>query len=129
MASINNKHLVGLGGESLAAQFLISHNYSILEKNWRSGHLEIDIIASQNNTLHFVEVKTRTLSAQSSITDFSPEAAMTPAKAARIMSAAQQYINIHNFQGETSLDLLAIILDTHGQCRSIQHYTDLQWSF
>jgi putative endonuclease len=43
--------------EARAAEFLISQGYMIRERNWRTGHLEIDLIAVHNNTLVFVEVK------------------------------------------------------------------------
>ena len=49
----------GKKGEDLAAAYLESLNFSILHRNWRYSRYEIDIIASQNNILHFIEVKTR----------------------------------------------------------------------
>lgn len=56
---MNNKEK-GKLGEDLAAKFLEEKNYEILERNWRYGQFgEIDIIAKDNNTLVFVEVKTR----------------------------------------------------------------------
>jgi putative endonuclease len=38
--------------------------HTILERNWRSGHLEIDIISFDKDGTHFVEVKTRSRSIQ-----------------------------------------------------------------
>jgi len=49
----------GAQGEALASQFLIEQGYQILARNWRHHHLEVDIIASKNDWLHIVEVKTR----------------------------------------------------------------------
>ena len=46
-------------GENLAAEYLIKNGFDILTKNWRYKHLEIDIIASKDQQLHIVEVKTR----------------------------------------------------------------------
>ena len=50
---------LGKYGEQLAADFLANRGFSILHKNWRHGHREIDIIAVKDKTLHFIEVKTR----------------------------------------------------------------------
>ena len=49
----------GIAGEEIAVEFLLKKGYHILEKNWRHQHLEIDIIASIDNTLVVVEVKLR----------------------------------------------------------------------
>jgi putative endonuclease len=50
---------VGKIGESLARGHLEKAGYTILEKNYRFGHGEIDIIAQQDNMLIFIEVKTK----------------------------------------------------------------------
>lgn len=50
---------LGNEGEQMAQQFLITSGYTILEINWRTSRLEIDIIALKNNELHIIEVKTR----------------------------------------------------------------------
>lgn len=49
----------GANGEAMASQYLINNGFQILERNWRHHHLEVDIIASRNELLHIVEVKTR----------------------------------------------------------------------
>lgn len=50
---------LGKTGEDLALDFLKSHNFSVLEKNFRSKFGEIDIIAKKNDSIYFIEVKTR----------------------------------------------------------------------
>jgi len=49
----------GRKGESLAEKYLISIGFKILEKNWRWRKCEIDLIAIHNETIVFIEVKTR----------------------------------------------------------------------
>ena len=49
----------GFLGENKAADYLLGMGFSILFRNWRYKHLEIDIIASKGNCLHIIEVKTR----------------------------------------------------------------------
>jgi len=56
-----NKRGFGKQGEQIAAEYLEKNGFTILERNFRSGRLgEIDIIASENDYICFVEVKTRT---------------------------------------------------------------------
>jgi putative endonuclease len=47
-------------GEKYAVDYLKANNYEIVKVNYRTRYGEIDIIAKENNTLVFIEVKTRT---------------------------------------------------------------------
>ena len=58
-----SKQLVGDRGEQEACNFLIGEGHRILRRNWRTGHLELDIISICGNVLHIVEVKTRSAGA------------------------------------------------------------------
>ena len=53
-------HNLGIKGEDLAAEHLKKSGYKILFRNWKWGKNEIDIIAEKDDTVVFVEVKTRT---------------------------------------------------------------------
>ena len=54
------EHLdIGKEGEELATRCLEEKNYTILERNWRYRHREIDIIASRDDNIIIVEVKVR----------------------------------------------------------------------
>jgi len=46
-------------GEEIAADYLRLAGYDIIAKNFRFGHLEIDIVARDSRCTAFVEVKTR----------------------------------------------------------------------
>ena len=61
----NYRQALGRKGEDLTCDFLEGRGHTILERNFRSGHLEIDIISYDAEGIHFVEVKTRRLSIQS----------------------------------------------------------------
>ncbi len=54
----NNKNK-GEWGEDIATEFLMRKGYSIIERNYRYGNGEIDIIARDKDILVFVEVKSR----------------------------------------------------------------------
>ena len=49
----------GREGESAVIEYLMEKGYRILERNYRSGHREIDIVAEKDGTIVFVEVKKR----------------------------------------------------------------------
>lgn len=59
MMGKNEPSNIGKVGEEIAGNYLIKKGYVILEKNFRYGHGEIDIIAKDGETLVFVEVKTK----------------------------------------------------------------------
>ena len=50
---------LGRRGEDVACGFLSGKGHTIVERNYRSGHLEIDIITLDKDGVHFVEVKSR----------------------------------------------------------------------
>ena len=84
-------------GEELATSFLRKKGYKIIERNFRKGYGEIDIIAidpstisGQVDTLVFVEVKTRI-----SINFGSPFEAITPWKLKTLVKTAQFYKSLH----------------------------------
>ncbi|CDF57928.1 YraN family protein [Thermobrachium celere] len=54
-----NKRVLGEFGEKAARQFLLNNGYKIIDFNYRNKYGEIDIIAEQNDSIVFIEVKTR----------------------------------------------------------------------
>lgn len=82
-----DKQSTGKLGEALAAQYLMSNGYDIIERRYRSRHGEIDIIAKQSDVLCFVEVKTR-----SNASFGSPAEAVNHKKQRAATLAAQAYL-------------------------------------
>jgi putative endonuclease len=78
----------------------------ILEKNWRHARCEVDIIATQNDIIVFVEVKTRTNS-----TFGYPEEAVTESKQKKLAEAAEYYIQHVNHKGEIRFDIISILFN------------------
>lgn len=78
---------LGRKGEDIACRLLESKGHTILERNWRCGHLEIDIISFDAEGIHFVEVKTRRLSIQAP-----PQENVNHIKQARIAKAALKFL-------------------------------------
>lgn len=105
MASHNE---LGIKGEDIAARYLEDDGYTILERNWRSGHKEIDLVARKEDQLIIIEVKTR------SGTGFGdPEDAVTDKKIRRIVSAADAYLRHGNLELPVRFDIITII-DNNG---------------
>jgi len=92
-------------GEQLAANFLIKSGYKILATNWRFLKYEVDIISVFDNTLVFVEVKTRTPNIVAT-----PEDSLTKAKQKRLVEAADFYIRNNNIDMEARIDLIFIYI-------------------
>lgn len=86
---MKGKNALGRHGEDETCQYLIDHGHTILERNWRYGHLEIDIISLAGDGIHFVEVKSRTAPVQGE-----PQEAVTASKQRHIASAAGKYMSM-----------------------------------
>jgi putative endonuclease len=100
----NPKQSLGRWGEKLAAVHLTQKNYAILEMNTRTPYGEIDLIASKDGVIVFVEVKTRT----STIFGL-PEESINQRKQAHILSSAEHYIQHHpEIEGSWRIDVISI---------------------
>lgn len=100
------KHIkIGKKGERLAFYYFIEKGYQILHKSWRSGNWEVDLIASKDNILHIIEVKTKSKS------DFGfPEDEVSFAKINYLTSAAEIYLKLNPQWNRIQFDVLAIVL-------------------
>ncbi len=76
--------------ETLAVKYLMEKGYRLIERNFRFGHREIDIIAIDGDTVVFVEVKGRASGAYGA-----PAESVTPAKIRHLVKAAEAYLCRH----------------------------------
>ena len=88
------KARTGAEGEEAAASYLSRMGWNILDRNWRSRQLELDIVAEEKETLVFVEVKTR---AEGGLQ--SPFEALTHTKKERLCRAAEAWLEAHDAWG------------------------------
>lgn len=82
-----NKRAVGRRWEELAAAYLCSLGYEILDRNFYIRGGEVDIVARDGNYLVFIEVKYRSTSAAGD-----PAEAVDGRKQKRIRLAAREYL-------------------------------------
>ena len=95
---------VGREGEALAANFLQQKGYEIVDRNWRYGPKEIDIVARDGDTMVFVEVKTR-----STLAFELPQEAVTKKKMKNLVEAADAYLIQRNIDIESRFDIVAVL--------------------
>jgi putative endonuclease len=87
---VDDRRRIGAEGEARAAAYLARRGYRIVERNVRSGGVEIDLIAQRGPHIVFVEVKTRRTTRYGS-----PEAAVDARKQARLVQGAYAWIHTH----------------------------------
>lgn len=95
----------GLLGEKMAVEYLAARGFEILHQNWRHSHWEVDVIASLNNVLHFIEIKTR----RSRKFGF-PEEQVTKKKMINLMNASEEFLYLHPGWKQIQYDILSITL-------------------
>jgi putative endonuclease len=109
---------IGTKGEQLAANFLKNKGYLILDINWRFEKKEIDIIALEQDSIVFVEVKTR-----SNFKFGFPEEAVTESKKAFLKIAAQAYYEQKEMDKPIRFDIISILL-RNNELPEILHVED-----
>lgn len=100
-----NKRLLGSEKEQIAVGYLEALGYTVLERNFFIRGAEADIIALDNSTLCFIEVKYRRNNEHGL-----PEEAVTTSKQKRIIKLARYYLMMHSEheKREIRFDVVAI---------------------
>lgn len=91
-------------GEQMAAKYLTDKGYLILEHNYRRGHLEIDLIALDEDELVIVEVKSR---AYDNI--LQPEDAVDHKKRLALIRLANEYVKTHGRKENVRFDIVTVV--------------------
>ena len=105
---------LGKQGEAIAREFLLQKGYKVIESNWRYRRAEIDLIVKSEDTLIFVEVKTR-----SSNFFGDPEEAVTAKKEALITEAAIAYMRQVDYEWAVRFDILEVIITSSEQYKVV----------
>lgn len=103
-------NLIGRRGEDLAVAFLEGKHFLVLERNWRAGKHEVDLIAQHGRDLVIVEVKTR-----SSDQHGLPEDSVKKGKRGKLIKAANAYAMSRNLALNIRFDIVSVILHPSGK--------------
>ncbi|WP_405156290.1 YraN family protein [Paenibacillus sp. FSL K6-0108] len=105
-------------GEEAACGWLREHNYRILKRNWRCRSGEIDIVASHEGMIIFLEVRSRSGTGQYG----TPQESVDVRKMQQVRATASVYLQM---KGETNhqirFDVIAVMLDKAGETVSVDH--------
>ena len=110
---------LGKWGEDLAAKFLEEQGYEILERDWKSGHHDLDIVAGNEGGIAIVEVKTRRNRLFGD-----PEQAIDYKKRLSLQSAINHYVKAHHIKAPVRFDVISIV-GTIGSTPEIDHIKDV----
>jgi putative endonuclease len=102
MASHNE---TGKESEDKAVSWLTENGFTVLHRNWRHLYYELDIVATREKYLCFIEVKSRT----GDYFGF-PETAVTKRKFRNLRRAADQYLYLNPGYSWIQFHVLAITL-------------------
>jgi putative endonuclease len=107
----DHRQSLGKRGEEYAAQFLVARGYLIRDRNWRCPLGELDLVTERDDQVIFVEVRTRQTDRLGT-----PEESITPAKRAKLIAAAQTYLDEHNqTDRDWRIDVVAIEIGSRGE--------------
>ncbi len=99
----------GRRGETIACDFLVREGYTVLCRNYRAQHGEIDIIASDERYLVFVEVKSR--KSRQDTRYGRPADAVNLAKRRHLTLAAEQYLREQPTTLQPRFDVIEVYTD------------------
>lgn len=101
------KHnILGREGEDIAAKYLEQKGYAVLDRDWHCGHKDLDLVVTKDNTIVFVEVKTRTGNEWGDPQDF-----ITDRKIRRIVNSADAYLRFNQVDMDVRFDVISIVAE------------------
>lgn len=110
-------NLFGKLGEDAATEYLIKKGYIIRERNWRLGHIEVDIVAEHDNKIIIVEVKTSAFDTLAAVREVNAH------KQTMLLRAANAYLKHYSLSLGVQIDVICVAGD--GPCNfSIEHMED-----
>ena len=106
--SSKTKKEVGALGEALAAEYLKRRGFSIIDKNVARKTGELDLIAREGETLHFVEVKTVLAdefpNEKYARDEYDPSLNLHEAKVRKVARTGEWYVMEKNWEGDWQVD-------------------------
>jgi putative endonuclease len=122
----DGRRALGARGEILAGRWLEGRGCTVLARNVRTRHGEIDLIARDRRTLVFVEVKTRRVGDRRAIrADQDPLLGLGSRQCLRLRRLAAAWLADRSEPrprtAAVRFDVIAVVVDTRGRTRRIEH--------
>ena len=103
------KSETGRRGEEIALAWLSARGFRLLDRNWRGGHKELDLVMESRDRVHVVEVKTMTPPLQ-----IQPYEKVDARKQTLLIAAASRYIVEKHVRKEVQFDVVSVVLGEEG---------------
>ncbi|MDQ3588092.1 MAG: YraN family protein [Actinomycetota bacterium] len=117
----DHRQRLGVLGETLACRHLEARGYSVIARNFRTRHGELDLVVADSHCLVICEVKTR-VGRRAGI---EPLAAVGRAKRSQVRRMARQWLAERSPEGprpaELRFDAIGITLDGRGRLVELDH--------
>jgi putative endonuclease len=113
---------LGRMGEKIAENYLKKNGYQIIEKNFKTKYIEIDIVAKKDNIFVFIEVRSK-----SNDNFGNPEETVNEIKKQKLKNSAFSYVIFKKYHGLYKIELISIILDKDkkDEAMKLKHYKDI----
>lgn len=106
------RSVLGRRGEDAALEYLLQQGMVLLERNWRSGHKELDLVMDDGRFIRVVEVRSRSVP-----TAVDPAETITAPKRRKILAAARGFLSAKRKEGmalrgrEVVFDVVSILFN------------------
>ena len=125
---LTGKRLTGNFGEKKAAAFLKKKGYRILERGYVGNGNEIDIVASIDGTVVFVEVKTRSIGSENP-KEPRPASSVTPEKQRKIIRASSEFMRTRRLSQRMRYDVVEVYLENRKNKKRVKEIKHLLNTF
>jgi putative endonuclease len=112
--------LIGSWGEAIARSYFKARGYRIIEQNYKTRYLEIDLVVRKGRVLVFVEVRTKVGDSFGL-----PEDTLRPKKIRKLIRNASAYAAGKGYRGDCRIDAVCILLDENKNLSRINHYQNI----
>lgn len=105
---------IGKIGEDIAAKWLIDHEISVIERNYRKNYGEIDIVARGTTEIRFIEVKSVSYETKSDLQHavshetWRPEENVHYLKQKRFGNTVETWIDENGYIGDWQIDIMTV---------------------
>ena len=112
---------LGKWGEEVAADYLQGKGYVVMERDWKSGHRDLDIIAvnEERDAVVFVEVKTRRNQQYADPVD-----AVGYQKIRNLQQAANHFVKYKHISLPIRFDIVTVTGMPGGDLPEVEHIED-----